>query len=200
LPLLREGFDENGDVLNWLDRHADRIDQIFFPDYNLNLYLSPAMIEEEMILQPATFGHGINLRGFQVWDERGRSRLVEQSGRPALALQPGDSLSLSLYWEAGSPTRIPYTVFVHLIAGDGFNRTSQDNPPVWGSYPTTMWQAGERITDKYTLTLPDGTPPGPHVLRVGWYDPATGKRVPALDSNGQPAADYITLDMVINVE
>ena len=146
------------------------------------------------------FGHGIHLRGFQVWDERGRSRLVERPGSPTLALVPGDSLTLSLFWEADAPTRIPYTVFVHLIAADGFNRTSQDNPPVWGSYPTTRWQAGEQVTDKYTLTLPTGTPPGPHHLRVGWYNSATGKRVPELNSDRQPGADYITLDMVVDVE
>jgi len=199
LPLLREGFDPDGDVLNWLDRHADRVDQIFFPVYNLNLYLSPPAIEELMIPQPTDFAHGIHLRGFQVLDKRGQSRFEQTdpaTGLPLLALQPEDKFTLSLYWQAGGPTPEPATVFVHLLAADGFNRTGQDNPPVWGSYPTTEWQPGERITDKFTLTLPPGTPPGDHRLQVGWYNSKTQARIPRLN----PAADHILLDAIIRVE
>ncbi|HXV43261.1 MAG TPA: glycosyltransferase family 39 protein, partial [Anaerolineae bacterium] len=73
LPLLRQGFDEQGDVLNWLDRHADRVHQVFFPDYNLNLYLSPPTVETKLISQPAVFAHGVDLRGYQIFDKEGDS-------------------------------------------------------------------------------------------------------------------------------
>jgi hypothetical protein len=72
--------------------------------------------------------------------------------------------------------------------------------PVWGVYPTTAWQPGEKITDKYTLTIPPGTPPGDHRLRIGWYNSASQERVPVLDSKGQPSTDYVTLDAIIRVE
>ncbi len=200
LPLLRQGFDEQGDVLNWLDRHADRVDQVFFPVYHVNLYLSPPTIETMMISQPVRFAHGLHLRGYQIFDKAGHSRIQGVGESLVLLLEPGDEFSLSLYWLASGPTASPYTVFTHLIAADGFNRTSQDNQPVGGSYPTTAWQPDEKITDKYRLTIPVGTPPGDHRLRVGWYQSDTQERVPILDETGQPVADYVMLDVIIRVE
>lgn len=199
VPLMNQGFDETGAVLHWLDRHADRVNQIFFPTYNLNLYLSPPTIERLMIRQPVTFAHKIQLLGYQIFDKQGDSRL--ESPSPAnekfiLTIKPEQPFNLSLYWQAHQPTARPYTVFVHLIAEDGFNRTSQDNQPVWGSYPTTDWPASERITDKYQLTIPVGSPAGDHQLRVGWYDSQTGERVNRLNSE----AEFILLDVMIRVE
>lgn len=202
LPLLRQGFDEQGDVLNWLDRHADRVNQVFFPDYNVNLYLSPSSSEAAMIPQPAAFAHGLHLRGYQIFDKKGESRLAANPGADGylISLKPEEKFTLSLYWQADAPTAVPYTVFVHLIAADGFNRTSQDNQPVWGSYPTTQWQPGEKITDKYTLTIPAGTPPGDHRLQLGWYDAVTQQRVPVLDESGQLTIDYFSPNLIIRVE
>jgi hypothetical protein len=200
LPLLQQGFDEQGDVLNWLDRHADRVNQIFFPAYHLNLYLSPSAIEANMVRQPLKFTHGLHLRGFQILDAQGASRLTANAGTGyTLTLKPEDELTLSLYWLADGPTDTPYTVFTHLIAADGFNRAGQDNQPVWGSYPTTHWSAGEKITDKYTLTIPPGTPPGDYSLRIGWYNSNTLERVPTVDETGQPLADHVILNVVIQV-
>ncbi|MCB9078240.1 MAG: glycosyltransferase family 39 protein [Anaerolineaceae bacterium] len=203
LPLLRQGFDEQGDVLNWLDRHADRVDQVFFPDYNLNLYLGPAAIDAQLIHQPVTFTHGIELRGFQILDKTGQSRLVstgEIDQEYRLNLEPEDEFTLSLYWLAGGPTEAPYTVFTHLIAADGFNRVGQDNQPVWGTYPTSNWSPGEKITDKYTLTIPAGAPAGDHRLQIGWYQSDTQERVPVLDKAGQPGQEFIILNAIIRVE
>ena len=200
LPLLRQGFDEQGDVLNWLDRHADRVNQIFFPIYNLNLYLSPPAIEARLVKQPVDFARGLHLRGFQIFDAQGHSRLATDTGTShILALKPEDELTLSLYWLADDPTDTPYTVFTHLIAADGFTRAGRDNQPVWGSYPTTQWSSGEKITDKYTLTIPPGTPPGNHYLRIGWYHPDTLERVPVVDNSGQPLADHVILNVVVQV-
>jgi 4-amino-4-deoxy-L-arabinose transferase-like glycosyltransferase len=204
LPLLRQGFDEQGDVLNWLDRHADRVNQIFFPIYNLNLYLSPPTIEAKLINYPVPFAHGLHLRGYQIFDEAGDSRLTRHSTPKGetyfLTLAPGDEFTLSLYWLADGPTPVPYTVFTHLIAPDGFNQTSYDNQPVWGTYPTTDWSPGEKVTDKYTLTIPEGTPPGDCRLRLGWYRADTLERVPVLDDEAQPVGDHVILNVIIQVE
>lgn len=202
LPLLRQGFDEQGEVLAWLDRHGDRLDQVFFPIYNLNLYLSPLAIEAVMIPYPAAFSHGIDLRGWQILDKEGKSRLApprDSEPEYLLHLEPGEELTVSLYWQATAPTDRPYTVFTHFIAADGFTVTSQDNPPVWGSYPTTDWSPGERITDKYTLIIPAETGPGDYRLRLGWYDPTTLARVSLLTDNGSAHADHLLLNAVLRV-
>ncbi|HEX9925967.1 MAG TPA: glycosyltransferase family 39 protein [Anaerolineae bacterium] len=200
LPLLHQGFDEQGDVLNWLDRHADRIDQIYFPAYNLNLYLSPPTIEAAMIEQPVTFAHRLQLRGYQVFDKEGASLVEASSGERVLPVEPEKTFNLSLYWQAGGPTPMPYTVFTHLIAGDGFLQTGQDNQPVWNSYPTTEWQPGEKITDKYALTVPAQTLPGDYHLRIGWYRAEMQERVPVLNDAGEPGTDHVLLSVIIRVE
>jgi 4-amino-4-deoxy-L-arabinose transferase-like glycosyltransferase len=203
LPLLRQGFDEQGEVLNWLDRHADRVNQVFFPDYHLNLYLSPTTIDDNLVEQPATFAHGVHLRGFQILDQSGQSRLTpaaEVSPQLHVTVEPGAELTLSLYWLADGPTEFPFTVFTHLVAADGFNRTNQDNQPVWGTYPTTAWLPDEKVTDKYTLTIPPGTPAGAHQLLVGWYRSDSLERVPVLAETGQPVADHVILNVIILVE
>ncbi|MBN1220942.1 MAG: glycosyltransferase family 39 protein [Anaerolineae bacterium] len=198
LPMLQQGFDEEGAVLHWLDRHADRVDQTFFPAYHVNLYLSPPAIDATLIPQPVTFAHGLHLRGYQVFDEAGDSRLTGQQ-TPLLTLEPGDEFTLSLSWHADGPTPIPYTVFTHLIAADGFNQTGRDNQPVWGTYPTTTWTPGEKVIDKYTLALPESIPPGNYWLHLGWYQSATLERVPVLDEAGQPGEDHVVLSMVVRV-
>jgi hypothetical protein len=200
LPLLRQGFDEQGDVLNWLDRHADRVHQIFFPIYNVNLYLTPVTIDARLISQPAAFAHGVHLRGYQVFDKDGDSRLIMGGEAPVLPLESGDEFTLSLYWQTDGPTPVPYTVFVHFISADGFNHTSHDNQPVWGTYPTTVWQPGEKVTDKYTLPLPQGISAGDYRLRIGWYQSDTLERIPVLDHAGQPVNDHMILNVIVRVE
>ncbi|MBN1992657.1 MAG: glycosyltransferase family 39 protein [Anaerolineae bacterium] len=202
LPLLRQGFDEQGDVLNWLDRHADRVDQTFFPVFHVNLYLTPPAIANALVGQPAAFAHGVRLRGYQIFNKAGDSRLTGMPGEKThlLTLEPGDEFTLSLYWQANGPTPTPYTVFTHLIAANGFNQAGQDNQPVWGTYPTTAWQPGEKITDKYTLTLPQGLPSGDYRLHVGWYQADTLARTPVLAEDGRPLDDHLILSIIIRVE
>ncbi len=198
LPMLQQGFDEQGDVLTWLDRHADRVNQIFFPGYNVNLYVTPPTIEANLVAQRVTFAHKVNLRGYQIFDKKGVARL-SGADKPMLTLKPGDTLPLSLYWQADGPTPLPYTVFTHLVAADGFVQTSQDNQPVGGSYPTTAWSPGEKITDKYTLTLPAGLAAGDYRLRVGWYRSDTQERVAVIDK-GEPGGDEVILAVIIRVD
>ncbi len=202
LPLLNQGFDEQGDVLNWLDRHADRVNQVFFPAYNINLYLSPTTIETLMIKQTTSFAHGIDLQGYQILDEAGKSKLetVADNSSPYVQLKAEDEFTLSLYWQGAGPTDIPYTIFTHFIAADGFNLVGQDNQPVWGSYPTTAWSSNEKVTDKYTLTVPPGTGPGDYRIRLGWYRPDTLERVPILDNGEQTNNDHVLLNLIIRVE
>ncbi len=198
IPLLHQGFDETGDVLHWLDRHADRVNQVFFPDYNLNLYLTPPTIDKLMIKQPTRFVNGINLLGYQIFDKNGQPQLSPES--LFLTRQAGQSFTLSLYWQADGPTDVPYTVFVHLLAVDGFNRVGRDNQPVWGSYPTTAWQVGERISDKYSLTIPQGSPVGDHRLQIGFYESETAARVPVVEETGQSSRDHVMLKVIIRIE
>ena len=51
--------------------------------------------------------------------------------------------------------------------------------PQGGESPTSTWLAGERIEDRYRLTLPEDAPADTYLLKVGLYDPVTHNRLPA---------------------
>ncbi|MCL4465132.1 MAG: glycosyltransferase family 39 protein [Chloroflexi bacterium] len=99
-------------------------------------------------------------------------------------LVAGQKVDLTLYWQARDETDVSYKVFVHLLDADNKIWGQQDAIPGNGSLPTTSWLSGEVITDHYQFALDPAAPPGRYLLEVGMYDPATGKRVPVRNEEG----------------
>ena len=97
---------------------------------------------------------------------------------------PGETLHLTLIWRCLREMEVSYTVFTHLLDEAGQMRGQQDNPPLRGAYPTTLWAPGEVVVDEYDLTIQADAPPGVYVIEVGMYDPATVRRLPVLDPTG----------------
>ncbi len=112
------------------------------------------------------------------------------------AAAPGETLRLTLYWRTMAAMDTSYTVFTHLLDGANQIRGQQDNLPVGGSYPTTLWAPGEVVTDEYTLVVDAGAPPGERVLEIGLYVAESGQRLPVLDEAGQVIGDRILLSQV----
>jgi len=109
---------------------------------------------------------------------------------------PGGTLHLTLYWRALAEMRTSYTVFTHLLDEADQIRGQQDNPPVGGSYPTTLWVPGEVVTDEYTLVVDADALSGGHVVEIGLYVAETGQRLPVLDETGQIIGGRILLSRV----
>ncbi len=132
-----------------------------------------------------SLGDGVTLLGYDLSTEE---------------IEPGDSLRLSLYWQATSDVREDYKVFTHLADGQDRIWGQKDSQPVEGLYPTSHWQPGRIIRDAYDIAVPDDTPAGQYVLFVGMYAPDSGERLPAFGENGQRLlADRIPLDQSITV-
>ena len=115
---------------------------------------------------------------------------------------PGDTLYLTLYWQARHPVGHRYKVFTHVL-GEVYNARSrsflwgqQDNEPVGGARPTSTWRSDEVIVDGYAILLDPGAPPGVYSVEIGLYDPATLERLPVLDEQGRTVADHLVLDRV----
>ncbi len=115
------------------------------------------------------FDHAITLRGYD--------------------LQPGPSTTLTLDWQSLSSNLDDYTVFVHVLDTSGQIIAQADSQPRGGAYPTSLWVAGEYISDPYTFNLAPGT----YTLELGLYLPETGARLPVFDSAGDPTGNLITL-------
>jgi hypothetical protein len=72
-----------------------------------------------------------------------------------------------------------YKMFIHLTDSGGHIISQLDLLPQAGTAPTRSWLPGEIIEEELTLTIPPETQPDAYRLVVGWYDEATGQRLPA---------------------
>ncbi|MFC2046134.1 hypothetical protein ACFLTC_01255, partial [Chloroflexota bacterium] len=82
----------------------------------------------------ATFGETIRLLGYSLDSEN---------------VAPGESIALTLYWEAIEPLDEDYTVFAHVLgeynpATEGPVWAGHDSQPDGGHYSTTVWRPGVR--------------------------------------------------------
>ena len=92
--------------------------------------------------------------------------------------RPGGAILLTLLWQDLAAVDENYQVFVHLLDNQGNKIAQADGQPVQWLRPTSTWQPGERIADRYGLLLPDTLPSGEYSIAVGLYHPVTGQRLP----------------------
>ena len=62
--------------------------------------------------------------------------------------------AVTLDWSATQPVEANYAIAVRLSGV-----ASIDTQPGYGFLPTSLWRPGELVSDRYTLELPEGTPP-----------------------------------------
>jgi len=99
-----------------------------------------------------------------------------------LVARRGEPIILNLYWHSLTNQTFDYRLFLQLIDGTG--------------KPITQWEGNAFMEDMYRWR-PDGilptqhklwlgptTPPGPYLIRLGFFKPSTGERLPlSLPSN-----------------
>jgi hypothetical protein len=98
-----------------------------------------------------------------------------------------------LDWQAARTMDEAYKVFVHVLGADGLPIAQQDNEPVNGTYPTTRWQRGERVSDPYVIALPADLAPGEYAVEVGMYRISDLSRLPVLDEEQRVVDDKVFL-------
>jgi len=99
-------------------------------------------------------GEAVALTGYDRWPRSPR---------------PGQTLRVSLYWQALRPLEAEYHTFVHLLDAGGRTVAQSDRQPGGVYYPATLWQPGERLRDDHVLDIPPGTPDGAYTLLAGMY-------------------------------
>ncbi|NOZ28197.1 MAG: hypothetical protein GXP39_09125 [Chloroflexi bacterium] len=107
----------------------------------------------------------------------------------------GETFTVTLTWRALSRPATDYQVFVHLEGPDG-PVAFGDGPPAGGTYPTGLWDRGERIVDEHVVRVPPDLPAGTYALAVGLYD-AEGRRPATYGPDGERLpADRVVLDRI----
>jgi hypothetical protein len=109
------------------------------------------------------FGQQIRLLGIDLDRER---------------LQPGETMTITLHWQARRELDTDYTVFVHLLDPAGQLVTQADSQPQQGSYPTSLWDVDEVVLDPHVLVIPSNAVAGEYRVVAGLYLLGTGERLP----------------------
>ena len=91
------------------------------------------------------------------------------SDRDRSDLRPGETLALSLYWQAEGEIAEVQTVTLWLEKEEDVITLWQGNP-VQGRYPFARWQAPEFVRDRYALRLPLEASAGDYELRLALLD------------------------------
>jgi len=109
--------------------------------------------------------------------------------------RPGDSVCLTLFWQAVDKSPQSYTVFAHVVDSTGQPVAQTDSPPLGGTAPTDSWQVGATVADRYAILIKPNTSPGQYELRVGMYPWPDLTPLP-VTLNGQPAGNYVSLTAI----
>jgi len=131
-------------------------------------YAHPALLNPDEV-EPArevnaTFGGEMKLLGYDIDTDDVRA---------------GHPFRITLYWQALSPIRRNYHVWIHLL-GVGWRALAEvDTHPGHGTYPTSVWPVGLVVADDYQLVVgADLREPVAAFVDVGVYDRASGKAIP----------------------
>jgi hypothetical protein len=101
------------------------------------------------------------------------------------AVAPGDTLYVTLYWQAVDTPGGNYKVFNHLVGPDGSLAGQQDGLPGGGVILSSEWVPREIVVDRYEIQVQAGSPPGKYTLYTGMYQPDGGLRLAAWDGAGK---------------
>jgi len=147
-------------------------------------FAPPPRYSDVSVVQPdhpldSTLGDGIRLLGYDL--DLDDQELV---------------LDLTLYWQPLAPVTDDYVLALQLaspVPGDTTLRWNYNSWPGRGNYPTSAWQPGEVIADRYHFHLPEAD-----FLTQAWdlhlilYREETGERLP-VRVGGVAAGDRLAL-------
>ncbi len=109
-----------------------------------------------------SFEQGISLLGYDL-----------QTPSP----KPGESIIVTLYWQAQERLSTSYKVGVQLLSPDLQIASQDDSIPARWTYPTTAWLPGEIVTDEHLLTIASDAAPGSYTLIAVLYDERNASRL-----------------------
>jgi hypothetical protein len=109
----------------------------------------------------------------------------------------GGALHVVLNWRAlADHPPLEAKVFIHVIDSAGQLVAQDDGVPVDWTRPLSTWQRDEHLLDIHQLVLPANAEVSNWSIRIGWYDAATGVRLPAFDRAGErQPADAVTIPL-----
>jgi 4-amino-4-deoxy-L-arabinose transferase-like glycosyltransferase len=172
-------------VEGWLDSHAYKALDSWYGNVRLVAYAVPEQTPatpDHTLGTPLTRGETgdeILLLGYSLQDEQ---------------LSAGDIAQFTLFWQATQAPAQRYKVFLHVLDAEDHIVGQRDAEPGGGARLTTLWEAGEQVSDNYGVPIHPATPPGEYRVEVGMYSLETGQRLVTPDGAAQVWLEPLTVD------
>jgi len=170
--------DPNQRAPQWLKEHAYQVSESWLESTIFDLYLTPAVVAIRPFTAPVAFDTQFELLGY---------------GLSSDEVTAGEAVAIALQWRALHVLDLDYKLFLVVVGSDDAVYGLRDGMPQNWLWPTSRWKPGSIIDDRWGLEIDPDTPPGVYPLFVGAYNPATGVRLPIVDSRGQAAGDRLRL-------
>jgi hypothetical protein len=111
---------------------------------------------------------------------------------PLQAAYPGQSVPVTLYWDAIQPFNQDYSIFLHLVDAHDLLTAQRDAFPGMGTLSTQWLKSGQRWAERRVLVLPETAfSPNQTAFEVGLYDYNTGERLAVVEAGGQITGDNV---------
>lgn len=115
-----------------------------------------------------------------------RLRLAGYDLPAGTTYRPGETLPISLVWQAAAPLDTDYNVGLYLLDASGSVVAQQDGPPQFTFGFTSRWQMGQSYRDNHGLHLPETLVAGEYTLVVAVYTWQDGRRLSVEPGGAQP--------------
>jgi hypothetical protein len=137
--------------------------------------------------------------GHRVWRNLGDVVSLLGYDMEPRSLDAGESVGMTLWWQALVKMDRDYTAFLHVLGPEGRVWAQQDKLLQRDSRATSAWRVGEIVREEYELPLPADIPPGEYRVVAGIYYWETRERLPVWGENGERVADDAILFGEISV-
>jgi len=157
--------DPNQRASQWLKENGYEVSENWMENMIFDYFLTPSELRTKPLVDPVRFDGHFELTGY---------------GLSRASVTRGGALAVALQWRALESMPVDYKFFLVLLGPDGAVYALHDGMPLNWLWPTSRWQPGEVVDDRWGLQVQFDAPPGNYWLYLGAYDPATGARIPVL--------------------
>jgi hypothetical protein len=109
----------------------------------------------------------------------------------ARRISPGDSIQLTLYWQALTVMEEDYSVGISVVDEQQRVIGTRNTYPGKGMLPTRLWYAGQAIRDEYWLPIKADATAGVAQIQVAVYERTRRRDLVARDPRGEIITPFI---------
>jgi hypothetical protein len=109
---------------------------------------------------------------------------------------PGDSINLTLFWQALEDVRSDYLIQVKLVDEEGRDWAVANGRPDSGASPTYNWRSGQQLQDNHPLSITPETPAGRYAIVISLIDAQDGSQPSIVADDGHLIDTHLTLAQI----